>query len=854
VDRRWLDGLPVPTAVTRDGLVVYVNPAVTALTGLSPEHFLGQPFAAFVSPADLELVTDRQAARLRGERVPTSYQAELVVAGRRFTAQVHAAVVGSEVILQLLDVTDEASRGMRLTALAQFGAMVQREQRDEDVYRAVREGLIALGLRSVMVVPSGDDVEVAFVNTDRDRLDAWERVLGGPLGGARRPWTPLLRTAWREGVAFCDDYVGEAARFLRVERRALASADLPLNAVAVRVDVEGVPTALLVGVADWLRPEDRPAFRLFGAQISAALDAARSIAALSRRNAELAALNQLAGASGLQGDLPSFLARGSDLAREALACRHLAVFLLAADGRTLERVHASGLQADAPGHLATSDREGPFLGLSLRSGASLVRPAAELPEPTASAIGGLGIATLAATPLRYRSSELGVLLAAWSEPRTPAECNLPLLEAMASHFSAAVYSHRLIGDLETRVGELTLLNELARASATLDPVGLLEDALRRVAAVFRCEAGAAYLVEGDRLLPTARLGLGPDGAALTAGLRIGEPTAGLAAQERRPIRFPGDAPETERLRLFRQRENMHHTVAVPLLVKDRVLGVLVLGRRRPEPFGDGDLSLLSAIGAQLGVAAENARAAAELARTQAQLVQRERLAALGELAAVVAHEVRNPLGVIFNSLGALRRQVRPDGDAPMLLQIVGEEADRLNRMVGDLLDFARPSKPSIRPEPIAHLLEEVLQSARAAAGGAAPIQVVHEVEEGLPPVPADARQLRQALVNVVQNALQAMAGGGKLTVRARREGRAVVLEIADTGPGVPGHLREKVFEPFYTTRATGTGLGLAVVRRVAADHRGTASVENGPTGGAVFTLRLPLDDGPGAVEKPAALE
>lgn len=853
MDRRWLDGLPVPTAITRDGVVVYVNPALAARAGVASEQLLGKRFDAFVSPEDLELLIDRHAARLRGERVPSSYQAELVVAGRRFMAQIHAAVVGSEIVLQLLDVTDEASRGMRLAALAQFGAMVQREHRDEDVYRGVREGLMALGLRCVLVMPQGEELEVAFVNTDRERQQAWERALGGPLGGARRPWTPLLRTAWRDGVSFCDDYVGEAARFMRVERRALADADLPLNAVAVRVDVQGHPTALLVAVGDWLRAEDRPAFRLFGAQISAALDAARSIAALSRRNAELAALNQLAGASGLESDLPGFLQRAGELMRDTLGCVNLAIYLLVPDGQSLELVHVTSPDSTLARILGRPPRSSPFVGRALRDGASLVRLSEELPQPAAQVMQGMGIATVAAVPLRYRSTELGVIVAAWARPRTAAECNLPLVEAMASHFAAAVYSHRLVGDLETRVGELTLLNELARAAATLDPVRLLDDALHRVAAVFRCEAGAALLVEGDRLLPTARLGLGPEGAALTGEARVGEPLAGLAVAERRPVRFPGDVEETERLRLFRHREGIHQSVAVPLSVKDRVLGVLVLARRRPEPFGEGEISLLSAIGAQLGVAAENARAAAELARTQAQLVQRERLAALGELAAVVAHEVRNPLGVIFNSLGALRRQVRTDGDAPMLLQIVGEEADRLNRMVGDLLDFARPSKPSIRPEPIPHLLDQVVSSALATAGGASAVRVAREVDDGLPPVPVDARQLRQALLNVVLNALQAMPGGGTLTVRARREGRLVCLELADTGPGVPPHLRQRIFEPFFTTRATGTGLGLAVVRRVAADHRGTVSVENGPGGGAVFSLRLPLDDGPVAVEKPSDL-
>jgi signal transduction histidine kinase len=246
------------------------------------------------------------------------------------------------------------------------------------------------------------------------------------------------------------------------------------------------------------------------------------------------------------------------------------------------------------------------------------------------------------------------------------------------------------------------------------------------------------------------------------------------------------------------------------------------------------------------VAVENARlyddlrrSYAELARAQAQLVQRERLAALGEISAVVAHEVRNPLGVIFNSLGSLRRMLRPEGDAKMLIDIIGEEADRLNRIVGDLLDFARPSTPVLRPEALDRLLDEAVSA--ALAENPFGIAVEKQMEAGMPPVLLDARLMRQAVLNVAVNAAQAMPKGGTLTVRARIDGAFAHVELSDTGPGIPEEVRHRVFEPFFTTRASGTGLGLAVVRRIVEGHGGEVAVSSAPGRGAVVMLRLPVE-------------
>jgi signal transduction histidine kinase len=178
----------------------------------------------------------------------------------------------------------------------------------------------------------------------------------------------------------------------------------------------------------------------------------------------------------------------------------------------------------------------------------------------------------------------------------------------------------------------------------------------------------------------------------------------------------------------------------------------------------------------------------------------------------------------------------------MLFDIVAEEADRLNRIVSELLDFARPSPPALRPEPLDRILDEAV--AAALAGTDDRIALVREVPNALPLIPMDARLIRQAILNVALNAVQAMSEGGTLTVRARLAGDTAVVELADTGPGIPSELRRRIFEPFFTTKATGTGLGLTVLKRILDDHRGRVEVRGGEQRGTVFALHLPLGCAP----------
>ena len=234
---------------------------------------------------------------------------------------------------------------------------------------------------------------------------------------------------------------------------------------------------------------------------------------------------------------------------------------------------------------------------------------------------------------------------------------------------------------------------------------------------------------------------------------------------------------------------------------------------------------------------EQRKALDDLAAAQSQLVRRERLAALGELAAVVAHEVRNPLAAIFNSIATLKRQLVLDDNAAILFRILEEEAGRLNRTVGDLLNYVRPLVPDRRPDDLVELAREVVRQIEGRSDG-----IESEVisESKVEPVSTDPVLMRIALSNLVTNAVQAMPDGGKLTVTvSHANGDAVAIAVRDTGGGIPSNVLPRVFEPFFTTRASGAGLGLAVVRRIVEAHDGQVHAESDADRGTVFTVVLP---------------
>ena len=250
-------------------------------------------------------------------------------------------------------------------------------------------------------------------------------------------------------------------------------------------------------------------------------------------------------------------------------------------------------------------------------------------------------------------------------------------------------------------------------------------------------------------------------------------------------------------------------------------------------MSDGELFGVAGVCTEVTALMEAKR---QLEEAQAEVVRKERLATLGELAAVVAHEVRNPLAVIFNALAALKRSAGKD--STRMLELIGEESERLNRMVTALLDLARPEAARLAPTQALELVRSSIDAARGMTEPEAEVRLL--VPDSLPLARLDEQQVHQALVNLISNAVQATGRRGPVMVRVGLERELLRIDVVDDGDGVPPELRERIFAPFFTLRARGTGLGLAVVRRVVEAHRGTVSIETTPGGGATFVLKLPI--------------
>jgi signal transduction histidine kinase len=231
----------------------------------------------------------------------------------------------------------------------------------------------------------------------------------------------------------------------------------------------------------------------------------------------------------------------------------------------------------------------------------------------------------------------------------------------------------------------------------------------------------------------------------------------------------------------------------------------------------------------------------ELERARLALVERERLASLGELAAVVAHEVRNPLAIVFNALAGLRRFPRQDPDEVVLLGIIEQEANRLKRLVATLLDAVRPFELQVGPHALSVIVDNsVALATRRDERDRADVTVDVDAPEGAT-FPCDDVLLTQALSNLVSNALDAPGRSAPVRVRVTAPANpgGVRFEVIDDGEGVAEADRERIFTPFFTTRATGTGLGLALVKRIAEAHQGFVALEASPPRGARFVIELP---------------
>ncbi|GEJ58354.1 GAF domain-containing sensor histidine kinase [Anaeromyxobacter diazotrophicus] len=295
---------------------------------------------------------------------------------------------------------------------------------------------------------------------------------------------------------------------------------------------------------------------------------------------------------------------------------------------------------------------------------------------------------------------------------------------------------------------------------------------------------------------------------------------------------------------------MRAGIAMPLTASDRVVGFLACWDERvPEAFASNEIAALIEVSDRAALVIENSK-------LYQQMKERDRLAALGEMAAGLAHEIRNPLAAIQGAIQLLLPQGAPRPGEPLaegaseFLGIIADEVKRLNAVVTQFLDYSRPARAALAPGDVNEVLGRTLALLQADLPPAVKLAV--ELAPELPRVSCDPEQLRQVFLNLALNAVQAMPHGGELRISTRlardevalwrdtpRRSDLVEVRFRDTGPGIPEEARDHIFVPFYTTKEKGTGLGLAICQRIVKSHGGTIGVRSAAGEGAEFVIALP---------------
>ncbi|HUR45576.1 MAG TPA: GAF domain-containing protein [Candidatus Saccharimonadales bacterium] len=332
-------------------------------------------------------------------------------------------------------------------------------------------------------------------------------------------------------------------------------------------------------------------------------------------------------------------------------------------------------------------------------------------------------------------------------------------------------------------------------------------------------------------------------------LHVEDSLLGVVVRRKKPLQVENVqiSSRYQNVEVARQ-EGLVSLLSVPLLFSGEAIGTLNVYTDEPHSFSNEEIRILNALGELSAVVIEKARLYERLVDVEDQLRQNEKLSAIGLLAAEVAHEIRNPLTVmkmLFHSL-----DLKFPGNDPRARDVVimGEKMDLLNKIVEQVLDFARSSEPNLSPVDVNHLLEDLGLLTRHKLKNQN-VAVFWKLSPALPSIMADATQLEQAFLNIILNASEAMPQGGKLTITTRvnkesdggKQSASVSIDFKDTGQGMTEEQRKRAFSSLLSTsKSKGTGLGLAIVSRVVEAHRGTVSIRSKPGAGTTMTVSLPV--------------
>jgi two-component system sensor histidine kinase HydH len=419
--------------------------------------------------------------------------------------------------------------------------------------------------------------------------------------------------------------------------------------------------------------------------------------------------------------------------------------------------------------------------------------------------------------------------------------------------------------LTTVANQAAICIENSGLMETLDIDEILKLVLEGVTKNIGFDRARLYLVNEKRHVLECKMAVGIDEERIKGITLPLDPEDSVVARsifEKQPFIIP-DASQDPRVNpILKEKFNLHSLVVIPLLTKGKPLGAIAADHVEPgKNITSEILESAMTFAQQAGLAIHNAlmyqelkafsqqmeekiqKTTADLKKTEAQLIRSEKLAALGQLAAGIAHEIRNPLTSINILIHSLRQNISSGESRSEDFKVIEEEIHRINEIVDQFLRFAKPAPPHLERTEVTSIFEEILQLLRPQMEK---LRISVEKDfRSVPLITIDNEQMKQVILNLLMNSIQAMPEGGQFRLEGEvsKDGQWVELSIRDSGVGIPPEDMDKLFDPFFSTKEGGIGLGLSIAHRIIDQHHGKIEVTSNPNEGTIFTVYLPIDQG-----------
>jgi signal transduction histidine kinase/CheY-like chemotaxis protein len=753
-------------------------------------------------------------------------------------AGVYLRELNQRLVYRLVNQVEELKRlnqhfVRRATQLADLHRAVQ-DITSEVGARAMLEQLLpalstALGTRSMSVELPGSDVRVVVTGETGERPRS---VLAGTGLGTNEEWK---ETDWT----------------------------LPL---AVRGRPVGVMTARHI-LPPGAKADEEQLLNIVANQVAIAVENARLFHGVAQRAAEQRSLVEAGHLLASTLRLSDVLQRFTELVRSRINLDVVRIWLPEGSGEY--RLHAQAGLAEQPG-----DRRGHFepgegiVGWVMEHLAPLV--IADLPvDPRLKErqwAKAEGLMSLAAVPLLLEDTPVGVLVGVSRQRREFTTEEVALMQALATSAAVGIRNARLYEETQRRLQYNETLVAVSQAiGSTLDLTEILRRATREMVRTLGGDMGVAWLLAPDRarFVPLVGYHIPKDALGVTAAssLMLDDPIITALTAAKGPI-AASDSQAEAWSSLAASRVVLHKSMLIqPIFWKDELIGGFsILWLADVHRFAPDELRLAEGIALQGALAIENSRLyegvkqqMVELKRTQAQLVQSTKLAAIGELAANIAHEINNPLTTVLGFASFIAERLPADDPMREELGLIQEEASRARDIVRDLLQFSRQRDFMPEPADVNTVLEQVVGMVRR-QGALTTVTVIEAFAEDPPMVEMDVPRIKQVFLNIINNAVYAMKDGGSLTIHTTADASSARIAFEDTGPGIPAEILGRIFDPFFTTKpeVSGTGLGLSVSLGIVQSHGGTIDVKSELGRGTTFTVTLPITHDRDAAEAPTS--